>query len=495
LNDETFGDVGAADKSLPKFFQGHGTTLLEELGQLGDEETNDVEDDILYESQDFGSGLPDFFKADYSHQVPNSVYDSWMGAATGEDLLEPLEDDDLDKELEQAQKELAMFALDPEMLAAPYQPSATVTISRAPADSGAGSQTQKQTSAPPLESGRRISGKDFSSILSGKKPVPAPAASESQPAAAPPQPAPVPQVRPAEPTATSPAEVAPSLSGSIAPSLFPAAPAGAIVQPLSSQGPWNKPLPNFDSAPAGRGPRPGRGDWPGPARGRGGRGGPFAHVAPAMPPGPFPGRPMIAPGVGPSPFPMGPPPHLHGPPPFGPPAFPFPPGGPPPMMHPGAPGGPPRFPADAHRGPPFVHGGPPPMAPPPPGHFGPKGGLKMSASEVRLVLFMCLSVSTTEMSDDFGVFRFVLDKVFEPMHTTDPYSDDFYAMQVSSVMRPIIEVHPLAVCVYLYLVCDQEEQRASRPCSEEQRPQPTSASTCKNEIAVLRSGLHWRFLY
>lgn len=161
LNDDTFG--AAADASnvapLPNFFQHHGTTVLEELGHLGDEGEDDGDDDALYETEAFGTGLSDFFKPEYNN-APTG--DSWMGGA-GDALLDNDDNDALDKELEMAQKELERFALDPSMLAEPYKTS-SVTISLSVSDSTAPTGAQAQTA----NKGRQLTPGELNSLLAGR---------------------------------------------------------------------------------------------------------------------------------------------------------------------------------------------------------------------------------------------------------------------------------------------------------------------------------------
>lgn len=166
-NDDTFGASAETDASaaLPNFFQHHGTTVLEELGQLGDE---DPDDDIMYEAEAFGTGLSDFFNPGYN-EVSHTVYDSWMGGATVDsNLSTAIEDDDaLERELEQAHRELEKFALDPTMLDEPYQ-SSSVTISLPAAASGDSAAPVVKNQPVSDNKGRHITGEDLNSLLSGK---------------------------------------------------------------------------------------------------------------------------------------------------------------------------------------------------------------------------------------------------------------------------------------------------------------------------------------
>jgi hypothetical protein len=449
-NDDTFGDDAPSDPSaLPNFFQHHGKTVLDELGHLGDADEDEAEDDILYEAGAFGTGLSDFFKPEYGN-VSNAVYDSWMGAATGEDSIPAPEDDALERELEQAQRELESFVLDPSMLDEPYQQGSSVTISL-PAQIQEQAQTaprppQAPPTAPPTapatapaQTGKKLSGTQLGNLLSGK------AIGSSS-------------------TQAGSASVAPSLSTTnIAPPLFPGTqspprgpapspsiaaslggPAPAAPKPQAPGGPWNKPIHDFNEEPAnakkaprGPGPRPqGQGQGQGRGQGQGqphqsqyhqhqqqhegGRGGrgwngaapPGAGYQPQRyggrggppPRGPGPNGPN---NFGPPPFPGGNMQHQHmhmqhmhmnhpmnhmpgpgGPGGFGPPPFP---GGPPPFS-----GGPPPMQGD--------FGGPSPPRPPPMPH-----GEKMRRDEVR----------------------FVLSKVLDPLKMQDPYSDDFYSIQLA----------------------------------------------------------------
>lgn len=179
LNDDTFGSSAETGDgtALPNFFQHHGTTVLEELGHL---DQDDAEDDILYEAEAFGTGLSDFFKPEYGN-VSNTVYDSWMGAATGEDALEMQqqeEEDALEKELELAQRELQQFSLDPILMEGPYQ-SSSVTISLAASASHEQSLpgSDSMMNSTGSDTGRHLSSKEVNSLLSGKgigKKVPTP---------------------------------------------------------------------------------------------------------------------------------------------------------------------------------------------------------------------------------------------------------------------------------------------------------------------------------
>ncbi len=155
---------------LPKFFQQHGTTLLEELGHLNDNIDDYGDDDILYAAEDFGTGLPDFFKMNYSDPSTSANYDSWMGAATGEDTLLEEELDPLEKELKHAQKELEMFSIDADKLSQPYQStSVVISLSNAtPAVAVAPSVVTPPVNAPPqtLSQGKKL---EVGALFKGKK--------------------------------------------------------------------------------------------------------------------------------------------------------------------------------------------------------------------------------------------------------------------------------------------------------------------------------------
>lgn len=367
-NDDTFGDMAADQSILPNFFQHHGTTVLEELGHLGDDLDDDPEDDILYEAEACGTGLSDFFKPDYE-KMSVSFDGSWMGAGTGEAL--PLEDEDtLEKELELAQRELQQFAIDSTMLEKSYE-SSSVTISM-PAEPPLLLDNTNLSGSTVPSKGRMLNAGQLNGPGHGVK-LRQQGGQSNQPAV----------------------NIAPPLfaniSGTTTPVIARALSGPRPVVPLApaAGGPWNKPLPNFENAPlrASQPSRPhvstdaGRG---GKVQNQQGLGHSEHNMGSCYQPHIYSGRGARGSGVPPLASQTGR----------------FNPG----MHIPPFAQGPPPMPGDQSFGshPMGGYGAAFPPRPPP----LPRGD-KMSSGEVR----------------------FVLGKVLDPLKMQDPYCDDFYSIQ------------------------------------------------------------------